>query len=64
MVVVDTLALLFAAGLAAGFANALAGVGALLVFPVMLIAGLPPTVAARIAQALEKSWRAAVKASS
>lgn len=45
MVIVNMLALLFTTGLAAGFANALAGGGALLVFPVMLIAGLPPTVA-------------------
>jgi uncharacterized membrane protein YfcA len=41
----DTFALLFAAGCMAGFANALAGGGALLVFPAMLAAGLPPTVA-------------------
>lgn len=41
----DTFALLFAAGSAAGFANSLAGGGALLVFPAMLAAGLPPTIA-------------------
>lgn len=38
-------ALLFAAGVAGGVANALAGGGSLLTFPALLAAGLPPVVA-------------------